>query len=66
MKRLVTFTIVASALLLGSCGKNLNQNPKYGLNAEAVYSDPDNYIKVLAKYIFWNVYDRKPRPSRTS
>lgn len=49
MKRLVTYTLFASALLLGACGKNLNQNPKYGLNAEAVYSDPDNYIKVLAK-----------------
>ena len=49
MKRLVTYTLFASALLLGACGKNLDQNPKYGLNAEAVYSDPDNYIKVLAK-----------------
>jgi starch-binding outer membrane protein, SusD/RagB family len=49
MKRLVTFTILASTLLLGACGKNLNQSPKYGLNAEAVYSDPNNYIKVLAK-----------------
>ncbi|MFM8964422.1 MAG: RagB/SusD family nutrient uptake outer membrane protein, partial [Sphingomonadales bacterium] len=49
MKRLVTYTLFASALLLGACGKNLNQSPKYGLNAEAVYSDPDNYIKVLAK-----------------
>lgn len=49
MKRLVTYTILASALLIGACGKNLNQSPKYGLNAEAVYSDPDNYIKVLAK-----------------
>lgn len=49
MKRLVTYTILAGTLLLGACGKNLNQSPKYGLNAEAVYSDPDNYIKVLAK-----------------
>ncbi|MFM7006685.1 MAG: RagB/SusD family nutrient uptake outer membrane protein [Flavobacteriales bacterium] len=49
MKRLVTYTILASTLLLAACGKNLNQSPKYGLNAEAVYSDPDNYIKVLAK-----------------
>ena len=49
MKRLVAYTIIASTLLLGACGKNLNQSPKYGLNAEAVYSDPDNYIKVLAK-----------------
>jgi len=49
MKRLVAFTIISGALLLSSCGKNLNQAPKYGLNAEAVYSDPNNYIKVLAK-----------------
>ncbi len=49
MKRLVAYTVIASALLLGACGKNLNQSPKYGLNAEAVYSDADNYIKVLAK-----------------
>jgi hypothetical protein len=49
MKRLVAYTFMASALLLGACGKNLNQSPKYGLNAEAVYSDSDNYIKVLAK-----------------
>lgn len=49
MKRIFTYSIIASALLLGACGKNLNQSPKYGLNAEAVYSDADNYIKVLAK-----------------
>ncbi len=49
MKRLVTYTLLASTLLLGACGKNLNQSPKYGLNAEAVYSDANNYIKVLAK-----------------
>ena len=36
-------------LLFGSCKKQLNQTPAYGLNAETVYSDPDNYIKVLAK-----------------
>lgn len=49
MKRLVAYTFIAGALLLSACGKNLNQSPKYGLNAEAVYSDADNYIKVLAK-----------------
>lgn len=32
-----------------ACKKQLNQTPKYGLNNEAVYSDPDNYIHVLAK-----------------
>ncbi|MEN9700516.1 MAG: hypothetical protein RLZZ301_1714 [Bacteroidota bacterium] len=49
MKRLVAYTVIAAALFVSSCSKNLNQSPKYGLNAEAVYSDPDNYIKVLAK-----------------
>lgn len=49
-------SIIIQALLflfLGSmvisCKKQLNQSPKYGLDAEKVYSDPDNYIKVLAK-----------------
>lgn len=48
-------TIVRSFLLLAfigamaSCKKQLNQSPRYGLNAEKVYSDPNNYIKVLAK-----------------
>jgi len=34
--------------LLSSCGKNLNQSPKYGLNAEAVYrrSGELNYFVV--------------------
>jgi hypothetical protein len=39
------FTLAVST----SCKKQLNQSPKYGLNAEVVYSDPDNYINVLAK-----------------
>lgn len=34
---------------LTACKKQLNQTPKYGLNAETVYSDPNNYIQVLAK-----------------
>jgi len=37
------------AIFTVSCKKYLNQTPPYGLNAEAVYSDPDNYINVLAK-----------------
>ena len=34
---------------VSSCHKDLDQAPKYGLNSEAVYKDPANYIKVLAK-----------------
>ena len=42
--------LVFSALaLFTACKKQLNQSPKYGLNAEKVYSDPNNYINVLAK-----------------
>lgn len=37
------------ALLVSSCANDLNLTPKYGMNAEAVYSDPANYINVLAK-----------------
>ncbi len=37
------------ALLVGSCAKDLNLTPKYGMNAEAVYSDFENYDNVLAK-----------------
>lgn len=36
-------------ILATSCKKYLNQTPPYGLNAEAVYSNPDMYIQVLAK-----------------
>lgn len=45
----------ASALFLviiisfSSCLKDLNQSPFYGLNSESVYTDPANYIHVLAK-----------------
>ena len=43
------FLFTASLFITSSCKKQLNQTPAYGLNAETVYSDPDNYIKVLAK-----------------
>jgi len=43
---LIIFTSLA---LFTACKKQLNQSPKYGLNAEVVYSDPNNYINVLAK-----------------
>lgn len=37
------------ALLAASCADDLNLKPKYGLTAEQVYANPDNYINVLAK-----------------
>ncbi|MFM8433701.1 MAG: RagB/SusD family nutrient uptake outer membrane protein [Bacteroidota bacterium] len=37
------------ATSLTSCFKDLDLAPEYGLNAETVYSNPDNYIHVLAK-----------------
>ena len=37
------------SLFFSSCFKELDLSPKYGLNTEAVYSDPDNYVNVLAK-----------------
>jgi len=40
---------LALLVLVPSCSKQLNQTPKYGLNSEVVYSDPENYIHVLAK-----------------
>jgi hypothetical protein len=41
--------VFCSLVLFTACKKQLNQTPKYGLNAETVYSDPNNYINVLAK-----------------
>ena len=38
---------MALLVLVPSCSKQLNQTPKYGLNSEVVYSDPNNYINVL-------------------
>jgi hypothetical protein len=50
MKSIKLFSLLAgAALLAASCAKDLNLTPKYGLNADAVYSDPSNYINVLAK-----------------
>lgn len=51
-KILFSSILIGAAITLAvstSCKKQLNQSPKYGLNAEVVYSDPDNYINVLAK-----------------
>jgi hypothetical protein len=41
--------IFSALILFTACKKQLNQTPKYGLNAEKVYGDPNNYINVLAK-----------------
>jgi hypothetical protein len=49
MKKIIIFSLLLAGITLSSCKKQLNQSPKYGLNAEVVYSDPANYIKVLAK-----------------
>ncbi len=53
MKKFLFSSILIGALatlaVSTSCKKQLNQTPKYGLNAEVVYSDPNNYINVLAK-----------------
>lgn len=53
MKKILFSSILIGAVVTlyvaTSCKKQLNQTPKYGLNAEVVYSDPDKYIQVLAK-----------------
>ena len=50
MNWIKTTTLIAvAALTAASCAKQMDLKPKYGLNAETVYSDPNNYINVLAK-----------------
>lgn len=52
MKKTIFLSLLVVAVALASitsCKKQLNQTPMYGLNAEKVYSDPNNYINVLAK-----------------
>ena len=41
--------LLGLAISLGSCFNDLDLEPPYGLNSEVVYSDPANYINVLAK-----------------
>ena len=50
-KRIISigFFGLSLVLIISACKKQLNQAPMYGLNAEKVYSDPNNYINVLAK-----------------
>ncbi len=45
----VVLVAFGSVFILTSCFKELDRAPKYGENAETVYSDPKNYINVLAK-----------------
>ncbi len=51
LRNKLSLLIVGMVLLVAvpSCKKQLNQTPKYGLNSETVYGDPNNYINVLAK-----------------
>ena len=53
MKKITQILLVAVTLGgiagLNSCKKQLNLKPKYGLNTETVYGNPDNYIHVVAK-----------------
>jgi hypothetical protein len=53
MKKITQILLVAVTLGgivgLNSCKKQLNLKPKYGLNTETVYGDPNNYIHVVAK-----------------
>lgn len=46
--KILVVGLMAMSFGLFGCRKYLNQTPKYGLNAEAVFSDPNNYINVLA------------------
>jgi hypothetical protein len=48
-KSYIILALVALSTFVIGCRKYLNQTPPYGLSAEAVYSDPNNYINVLAK-----------------
>lgn len=50
MKKLYyILTLFVGSIFLTACINDLNTAPKYGLNANTVYSDPDNYISVLSK-----------------
>jgi hypothetical protein len=53
MKTIAKITLISFSIglifSLNGCKKQLNQKPKYGLNSETVYGDPNNYIHVVAK-----------------
>jgi hypothetical protein len=44
-----TAVLALAVALFSSCSKELDQQPKYDLTADRVYSDPANYKNVLAK-----------------
>ncbi|RZL14181.1 MAG: RagB/SusD family nutrient uptake outer membrane protein [Hymenobacter sp.] len=46
--RLAAATLLLSGAL-SACTKDLDRSPFYDLNTESVYTDPANYIRVLAK-----------------
>jgi hypothetical protein len=46
---LLTGALFAALLFSSGCLNDLDVAPPYGLNEEQVYSDPNNYINVLAK-----------------
>lgn len=49
-KLFIAITLLAtSSIVMNSCTKELDLQPKYGLNSAVVYEDPTNYINVLAK-----------------
>ncbi|MCY7408937.1 MAG: RagB/SusD family nutrient uptake outer membrane protein [Chitinophagales bacterium] len=48
-KSILILAIAGISFTLSSCFGDLNRSPYYGLNTETVYSDPANYINVLAK-----------------
>lgn len=45
----LSFTMLFTIMSLSSCLKDLNQEPYIEVTSAAVYKDPSNYIKVLAK-----------------
>ena len=49
MKTTLYSTILILFVMITSCTKDLDLEPKYGLNSSAVYNDANNYINVLAK-----------------
>lgn len=50
IKNILKFGVLAAGVALAtSCESRLDLEPKYGFNSEVIYSNPDNYINVLAK-----------------
>ncbi|MBN2165740.1 MAG: RagB/SusD family nutrient uptake outer membrane protein [Marinilabiliaceae bacterium] len=49
MKKLIFIYLVVGALVYSSCADDLNQYPAIEETSQSVYSNPDNYISVLAK-----------------